>query len=90
MDNNRHNRRKHLNGLQNKRRNGGATKTPRNVVYHREGDTARVNAAYLFNKRRAMLAVLNPDYVTPVKTLADMTPEEIAALEERYSAKVKK
>ena len=61
------------------------------MVYHRESKTiAKVNHEFMLNKRRALLAASNPDMNAPVKTLADMTPEEIAALEERYSAKVKK
>lgn len=58
---------------------------------HKRGKTryARVNKSWLFGAGGAINAALKSARETPVKTLADMTPAERAAIEERYGAKIK-
>lgn len=40
--------------------------------------------------RRRYAEALRVPQISPVRTLTDMTPEEIAALERQYGAKVKR
>jgi hypothetical protein len=52
--------------------------------------SATVTVGYMNRLRRHLYAVNRPEMANgSVKTLADMTPEERAAIEARYGAKIK-
>ena len=70
----------------------GTRKTKRQgaVVYIRENrKTARVSLGFMNILRQKLWWANQPSVNAPVRTLADMTPEEKAALELRYGAKIK-
>jgi hypothetical protein len=55
-----------------------------------DGKNATVSIGYMNRLKRQLHAVTNPGMTaSKVKTLADMTPEEKAALEQRYNAKIR-